>query len=822
MAIITFLKNTPTENQAIKIFGVDYQITYLSPDYVRAGDVSQINGKPTSGILYMTTPPAAHITLDMIEKEVAELDRLSDKITRIIIEDYENKKYYYIDNPILVQKNEVVNGKQRYSFDSINIKGQNKEIQKYKASDLEKLLLQEVDTKDIKSFFVLKKKSYKLSAGKNAKFIVPTKQASYGRDPADINKATAISKPHKYRILSIDPVVNDADLNSSITYLVDWEEADEISSKICEPDWYKITLCSSGEKGAWKFCCYIQKTTTFSDIQTEFAEGDILKSIQLFCPEICNPKERAELYYSTYVADTWKIKSVEPVERPIHGYPILTNWTHESRGKQKAMQNKYLKLYCHQINEWNKSTISGEGAIYYLPISGIKEEEIRSNLTENPYIQFTTAEDSTHSQLYFVVYIYSECDISSPSIEPKRLITSYKFCNKDYIWITCNDKEGKYKNVIFSIANKDYQEKIKEYNGNILKVNDEFQVNTYLLRENTDEKVKFNTFLLTNSCKWIAKNIQYNKPMSFCCITDYINLSGINRYSTTDNLKDNCDEASIFLSEDDLKGASLTVDKDTLSYLSIGAEPLTLTETTIKPLNLKKEDKSMKMNMKEIFGDTIGRYTSGTIKYSPSGLAFLTDSNSYVVYNVDTLAATDVANLVMDIPVYGIPVALKDLKKGDTIVYNEVYYLVKAITDTHISAINVRKGTIENLIPKTSIFGFSFYVKLVTLMENFKPDPSNPFGSMLPFLMLEDGGNDDSMRDIMMMSMMNGGTANSSMLPLMMMMNKDGGNKNDLLMMMMFMGNNPFAPKSSTPISPWTPQEVPLNFPLDKGFMENE
>ncbi len=828
MAIITFLKNTPTENQAVKIFGVDYQIIYLSPDYVRTGDVSQINGKPTSGIFYMTTPPTAHITFDMTEKEVAELGRLSSKITRIIIEDYENKRYYYIDNPILVQKDEVVDGKQRYSFESINIKGQNKEIQKYKPSDLEKLLLQEVDTKDIQSFFVLKKKSYKLSAGKNAKFIVPTKQASYGRDPADINKATAISKPHKYRILSIDPVVNGADLNSSITYLVDWEEADEISSKICEPDWYKITLYGFGEKGAWKFCCYIQKNNNFSDIQTEFAEGDILKSIQLFCPEIRNPEERAELYYSTYVADTWKIKSVEPVERPIHGYPILTNWTHESRGKQKIMQNKYLKLYCHQINEWNKSTISGEGAIYYLPISGIKEEEIRSNLTENPYIQFTTAEDSNHSQLYFVVYIYSECDISSPSIEPKRLITSYKFCNKDYIWITCNDKEGKYKNVIFSIANKDYQEKIKEYNGNILKVNDEFQVNTYLLRENTDEKVKFNTFLFTNSCKWIAKNIQYNKPMSFCCITDYVNLSGISRYSTTDNLEDNCDEASIFLSEDDLKVSSLTVDKDALSRLSIGAEPLIsatsakpLTETTIKTLNLKKEDKSMKMNMKEIFGDIIGRYTSGTIKYSPSGLAFLTDSNSYVVYNVDTLAATDVANLVMDIPVYGIPVALKDLKKGDTIVYNEVYYLVKVITDTHISAINVRKGTIENLIPKTSIFGFSFYVKLVTLMENFKPDPSNPFGSMLPFLMLEDSGNDDSMRDIMMMSMMSG-TANSSMLPLMMMMNRDGGDKNDLLMMMMLMGNNPFAPKSSTPISPWTPQEVPLNFPLDKGFMENE
>ena len=163
--------------------------------------------------------------------------------------------------------------------------------------------------------------------------------------------------------------------------------------------------------------------------------------------------------------------------------------------------------------------------------------------------------------------------------------------------------------------------------------------------------------------------------------------------------------------------------------------------------------------------------------------------------------------------------------------YNEVYYLVRAVTDTHISAIHVKRGIIENLIPKTSIFGFSFYIKIVTPMENFKPDPSNPFNSILPFLLFEDGNDNNSMNDIIMMSMMSGGTVNSSMLPLMM-MNKDGGDKNDLLMMMMLMGNNPFAPKTpestsaptpkSAPTSPWTPQTALLNFPLDKGFMENE
>lgn len=620
MVLITFLNTTSTENQEVKIINIDYQITCLPPDYVRVGEVSQIDGKLASGILCMTTPPAARITFDMTEKEVAELSKLSNKITKIIIKDYENEECYYIDNPILVQKEDVIDAagvKKRYCFESINIniEEQNKEIK------------------------------------------------------------------------------------------------------------------------------------------------------------------------------------------------------------------KYLRLYCYQVNEWNKSTIFGERAVYYLPISDIEEKEIRSKLTEKPYIQFTTAENSTYSQLYCVEYIDKECNVSSSLIQPKKLITSYKFCEKDYVWIICDDNTGKYKNVIFSIDSENYKEKTRE-NKNILAINDEFAIKIYLLREDVNNSIK--SLFQEGSCNWIVKDIQYNRPISFCHITDYVNFSGITRHSKINDLKENFGEENVFFVDKD--DANLLTDNPSLiqsSFITTQTE----TKTTTKPCNFKKEDNSMKMNMKEIFGDTIGRYTSGTIKYSPKGLAFLTDNYSYVVYDVDTLAATNVANLVMDIPVYGIPVALKDLKKGDTIVYNETYYLVKAITDTHISAINVRKGTIENLIPKTSIFGFSFYVKLATPMENFKPDPSNPFGSMLPFLMLEDSGNDDSMKDIMMISMMSGGTVNSSMLPLMM-MNKDDGDKNDLLTMMMLMGNNPFAPKTSestsaptpksAPTSPWTPQTAPLNFPLDKGFMENE
>lgn len=621
MVLITFLNTTSTENQEVKIINIDYQITCLPPDYVRVGEVSQIDGKPASGILCMTTPPAARITFDMTEKEVAELSKLSNKITKIIIKDYENEKCYYIDNPILVQKEDVIDaagGKKRYCFESINIniEEQNKEIK------------------------------------------------------------------------------------------------------------------------------------------------------------------------------------------------------------------EYLRLYCYQVNEWNKSTIFGERAVYYLPISDIEEKEIRSKLTEKPYIQFTTAENSTYSQLYCVEYIDKECNVSSSLIQPKKLITSYKFYEKDYVWIICDDNTGKYKNVIFSIDAETYKEKTRK-NENILAINDEFAIKIYLLREDVDNSIK--SLFQRGSCNWIVKDIQYHRPISFCHITDYVNFSGITRHSKINDLAKNSDKENVFFVDKD--DVNLLTDNPSLIQPNFITTQAKIKTTTIKSFSLKKEDNSMKMNMNEIFGGHIGRYSNCHIKYSPKGLAFLTDNDSYVVYDVDTLAATDVANLVMDVPFYGIPVALKDLKKGDIVIYNEVYYLVRAVTDTHISAIHVKRGIIENLIPKTSIFGFSFYIKIVTPMENFKPDPSNPFNSILPFLLFEDGNDNNSMNDIIMMSMMSGGTVNSSMLPLMM-MNKDGGDKNDLLMMMMLMGNNPFAPKTpeststpaskSAPTSPWTPQTALLNFPLDKGFMENE
>ena len=68
---------------------------------------------------------------------------------------------------------------------------------------------------------------------------------------------------------------------------------------------------------------------------------------------------------------------------------------------------------------------------------------------------------------------------------------------------------------------------IKKKQGKIkiLAINDEFAIKIYLLREDVNNSIK--SLFEKGSCNWIVKDIQYNRPISFCHITDYVNFSGI-------------------------------------------------------------------------------------------------------------------------------------------------------------------------------------------------------------------------------------------------------------------------------------------------------
>lgn len=194
----------------------------------------------------------------------------------------------------------------------------------------------------------------------------------------------------------------------------------------------------------------------------------------------------------------------------------------------------------------------------------------------------------------------------------------------------------------------------------------------------------------------------------------------------------------------------------------------------------EKSKEENNMNMKKIMGNVLfGKYDSSTIKYSFNGIAFLGADGTYNVYEKDG-SLTNVSDLVMDIPVFAMPVSKAKIAVGDVILSPDGNkpLVVKEINDVTIVAVEPYTTEIKTFAPRKSIFGFDFYTKIVTPMDMFggaTANADNPFGSMLPFLMFGDGKFDDNA--MLMFAMMGGGTAfeGNNMLPFLL-MNKGGDN----------------------------------------------
>ena len=254
-------------------------------------------------------------------------------------------------------------------------------------------------------------------------------------------------------------------------------------------------------------------------------------------------------------------------------------------------------------------------------------------------------------------------------------------------------------------------------------------------------------------------------------------------------------EKSLTINISDLDMKNITVPADSVNSLSVD-DSLRISFKNGKEFKVyNMEDKNM--NMRKLMGDFMfGKFDDTTIKYSFNGIAFQSADGTYNVYNEDG-TLTNVSDMVIDIPVFAIPVAKADLKVGDVILHpaDRTPLVVKENAQTAIIAVEPKSNEVKTFAPKKSIFGFDFYTKITTPMDMFggaNADESNPFGNVLPFLMFSDGEFD--MNTMLMFTMMNG-KGNKSfdanmMLPLMLMSDKKGGDKIDPFMLMLMTGGN--------------------------------
>lgn len=181
----------------------------------------------------------------------------------------------------------------------------------------------------------------------------------------------------------------------------------------------------------------------------------------------------------------------------------------------------------------------------------------------------------------------------------------------------------------------------------------------------------------------------------------------------------------------------------------------------------KKENNTMKMpNMNFDFGP----FTGKEVAVSPYGIAVRNKDSEYLAYNAASGSTINVTGFTFDFQqmIYKMPVAVKDLRAGDMIMHcGKPMYIQNADDSKNIQCIDILNSESKVVVPVTNIFGFNFVTKVVSFMNIGAAQPSadNPFGNLMPFMMMsslmgEDSGSgsNSDFSKMMMMSMMMGGS----------------------------------------------------------------
>lgn len=203
----------------------------------------------------------------------------------------------------------------------------------------------------------------------------------------------------------------------------------------------------------------------------------------------------------------------------------------------------------------------------------------------------------------------------------------------------------------------------------------------------------------------------------------------------------------------------------------------------------EKETKEMSNLFKNF---EFGTCANDKIKMSLYGLAVQNPTGTWVSYDPASATIIDVDpfNFEGGKYLYKMPVAIKDVKEGDLIIHNRKAMFVVDVTDG-IRAIDIAAGEEKSIIPTRNMFGFDFITRVTSLfdMGGFnKPNADQPFGNMLPLMLLSGEGNTDDLLPLMMMT--NGGDNFLGNPMMMYFLMKDNKNGNDMLPLMFLMNNN--------------------------------
>lgn len=212
-------------------------------------------------------------------------------------------------------------------------------------------------------------------------------------------------------------------------------------------------------------------------------------------------------------------------------------------------------------------------------------------------------------------------------------------------------------------------------------------------------------------------------------------------------------------------------------------------------INTQNKKEKNEMNMK-IFDTQFGKVDD--VAMSIYGATFKTVGTDGLIrsiaYDPNTQEYIDVPNemiIAKGSYCYAMPCTADNLHIGEYIRHNGAWARVIDVDDAArlvVEKISTRE--VVTILPVRSIFGYSFYTKLITPFQSgfTTADAAHPFGDMLPFLMMDDGKMDDMLPLMLMMGQ--NGVAQFDMsnpMMLMMLMNEKDNKDSDVFKMMAMM-----------------------------------
>ena len=193
-----------------------------------------------------------------------------------------------------------------------------------------------------------------------------------------------------------------------------------------------------------------------------------------------------------------------------------------------------------------------------------------------------------------------------------------------------------------------------------------------------------------------------------------------------------------------------------------------------------KEKKEMKN-----FNFDFGKVMDSQARVSMYGIAVKSPSGTWVAYDkkAEQMMDVDILNFEGMDMLYKMPVALNQVAAGDVIIHMGKPCFVVSFNEEgkSFNVIDIFNAEEKCILPVRSPFGFNFVTKLVSLIDfTGSASADQPFGNMLPFLMMKDGNMDDMLPFLMMSQ---GGDFASNPMMMMLLMDK-GGDKSEIFKMM--------------------------------------